>query len=301
MKRNFFLGISVLLACAMLSAQTSASGSAGANASAAASANQSGVSAQSSQSGNSSLSAASQSANASSALAEGTAINATLVKPVDAKKAKPGDEVVAKANQDVKSDGKVMIAKGSRLIGHVTEASAKSKGSAESKLGIVFDKAVSKGQEVPLHATVQAISAIQASALGSSGDDMSTPSVGPMGGGAAQGNSGGGIVGGARNTVDGVGRSATGAVNQTASGVGNVAGQAGDVDRGAVGSTTNTVNTRGSLDGTMRGVMGMPGVELNTSAAGQGASTLTSSGKNIHLDSGTQMILATSAVAEGAK
>ena len=71
-------------------------------------------------------------------------LQAELSKSLDAKKAKPGDEVTAKLTQDVKADGKVVMHKGSRLVGHVTEAQAKSKENAESKLGIVFDKAVSE-------------------------------------------------------------------------------------------------------------------------------------------------------------
>jgi hypothetical protein len=47
-----------------------------------------------------------------------------LSKSVDARHCKPGDELTARVTQDVKSDGKVVIAKGSKLVGHVTEAKA---------------------------------------------------------------------------------------------------------------------------------------------------------------------------------
>src|SRR5690349_14940108 len=84
------------------------------------------------------------SAEAAGGLAEGTTVNAVLAKPLDSNKCKPGDPVSATAAQDVKSDGKVVIRRGSRLMGHVTEAKPKSAGEANSSLGIVFDHAVLK-------------------------------------------------------------------------------------------------------------------------------------------------------------
>ena len=95
----------------------------------------------------------------SSGLNGGTAMQAELTKSIDAKKVKSGDEVTARLTQDVKSsDGTVVMHKGSRLVGHVTEAQARSKANAESKLGIVFDKAVLKGgQEMAFNGTIQAL------------------------------------------------------------------------------------------------------------------------------------------------
>ena len=64
---------------------------------------------------------------ASGALSNGTTLQAELTKSIDAKKAKQGDEVTAKLTQDVKSSGQVVLHKGTKLVGHVTEAQAKSK------------------------------------------------------------------------------------------------------------------------------------------------------------------------------
>src|ERR1700724_3201341 len=55
---------------------------------------------------------------------------------------KSGDRVEARAAQDVKQDGKVVLKKGTRLVGHVTEAQARTKEQTQSQLGIVFDQAV---------------------------------------------------------------------------------------------------------------------------------------------------------------
>src|SRR2546425_6184037 len=108
---------------------------------------------------------ASQNASASTAqatdsgqIAAGTTIRAEVAKSVDAKKAKQGDEVVAKTTEDVKSNGQVVIPKGSKIVGHVTEVKARGKGESDSAVGIAFDRATLKdGREMPLSASIQAI------------------------------------------------------------------------------------------------------------------------------------------------
>ncbi len=109
---------------------------------------------------------------ASGALSSGTTLPAELTKSIDAKKAKPGDQVTAKLTQDVKANGKVVLHKGSKLVGHVTQAQAKSKENAESKLGVVFDKAVLKdGQEVAFNGVIQALAPPAQGTLSASGDE----------------------------------------------------------------------------------------------------------------------------------
>src|SRR4029077_15174843 len=99
-------------------------------------------------SGNASASA--QNGQANGSLATGSAFNAELSSPIDSKKCKPGDAVAAKTTEAAKSEGRTVIPKGSKLVGHVTQASTRAKGESESSLGIVFDKAILKnGQEVP--------------------------------------------------------------------------------------------------------------------------------------------------------
>src|SRR5713101_4705740 len=147
-------------------------------------------------------------AAAVSQLKSGSSIHATLEKPVDARKNKLGDQVVAKTSEDVKSEGKVVIPRGSKIVGHVTEVKAREKGQAESAVGVVFDHAVLKdGRQVPLSLAVQAIGSGATAAqtddsLMSSGDAGATGSVN----GAASGmtRTGGGVVGGVRSTTGGL-------------------------------------------------------------------------------------------------
>jgi len=228
---------------------------------------------------------------ASGALSSGTTLQAELSKSLDAKKAKPGDEVSAKLTQDVKENGKVVLHKGSKLVGHVTEAQAKSKENAESKLGVVFDKAVLKGgEEVAFNGVIQAVAPPVQGALSVAGDENSSLGSG-MGSGSSMGggHSGGGIapIGSATSAAGSTVNSATGAVGNA---TGSVTNSTGAVN-GAVNRTAG-VAANGAINSAAHGVVGMQGVDLNTAAAGSAqGSVISSASRNIKLDSGTQMVL----------
>jgi hypothetical protein len=226
---------------------------------------------------------------ASGALSSGTTLQAELSKTLDAKKAKPGDEVTAKLTQDVKENGKIVLHKGSKLVGHVTEAQAKSKENAESKLGVIFDKAVLKGgEEMAFNGVIQAVAPPVQGALSVAGDENSSLGSG-MGSGSSMGGgrSGGGPLGSVTSTAGSTVNSATGAVGNAA---GSVTNSTGAVN-GAVNQTAG-VAANGALNSAAHGVVGMQGVELAGAAAGSAqGSVITSASRNIKLDSGTQMIL----------
>jgi hypothetical protein len=236
----------------------------------------------------------STSANAgqnSATLSGGTAVNAALSQPVDAKKNKPGDQVTAKTTEATKSDGKVIIPRGTKLIGHVTECKQRSKEEKESALGIVFDKAVLKnGEEIPLNVTIHALAAAQTAAASSVGSDDLSAGGGAM---SSARSSGGGALGGVRSTA--------GAVTNTAANVGGVAGSAVNSTANATGAARGAVgglNGAGQLTSNSQGVFGLEGLNLNSAASNstQG-SLITSTSKNVHLDSGTQLLLVSQAQA----
>lgn len=80
-----------------------------------------------------------------------------LVKSLDSKKVKEGDEVEAKLTGGITLPNGTSMSRGSKVIGHVTEAKARSKGDAQSSLGIVFDKIQrAPGEETPIKGVVQA-------------------------------------------------------------------------------------------------------------------------------------------------
>src|SRR5260370_42256359 len=113
-----------------------------------------------------------ETASSEASLASGTVINAALNSSIDSKKVKPGEQITAHTTEAVRStDGRAILPKGTKLVGHVTQASARSNGQGEAVLAIQFDKAVLKdGQEVPLNVVIiQAVAAPahEASAYGS--------------------------------------------------------------------------------------------------------------------------------------
>jgi hypothetical protein len=90
-------------------------------------------------------------------LESGSILYAELTKAVDAKKAKVGDSVSAVVVADVLAHGKIVVRHDAKLLGHVTEAQVHSKEIPESRLGIVFDKLITKEGELPFESKLLAI------------------------------------------------------------------------------------------------------------------------------------------------
>ncbi len=284
-------------------AQTTASGQAGASTQSQANVQTNNSGAQTSAKGSAGASSAmaskastnSNSGNNSASISNGTKIDATLATSLDAKRSKPGDEVEARADQDIKQDGKVVLKKGTHLVGHVTQAQARAKGQTQSELGIMFDHAVLKnGQQVPFNATIQALASSQSAAAASTGADDIAASGGGMSAAQGSARSGGGLAGGVASTAG----ATTGTVMNTASSAPvNAGGSLNTVTRssGAVGGLTST----GRLTSNSSGVFGLEGLSINSavSSATQG-SMIVSTTKNVHLDSGTQLLLRTTSQAQ---
>jgi type IV secretory pathway VirB10-like protein len=164
----FLIGATFILSAAA-QAQTSAQASAQANGQASVRADKTQTQASGAVSAASSASAQSSQSNAG--LTSGTAFNAALTAPVDSQKSKPGDTVSARSTESVKSDGKTVLPKGTKLVGRVTQASARAKGDSESALVITFDRAILKnGQEVPLNVAIQAMASAQTAASATDAD-----------------------------------------------------------------------------------------------------------------------------------
>ena len=272
---------------------------AGAQGSAQASADVSKQGAQASANGAASASGVANAGETNAALASGSTFNATLDAPLDSKKCKPGDKVHARSTEPAKSGGKTVFAKGTKLEGHVTQASARAKGDSESAIGIVFDRAILKnGEEIPLNVAIQAMASAQSnvSAAGSDADAFAGAGASAAGSGVAGGR---GALGGVNSTVGG----AAGAVTNTAANVGGAAGgtlnSASNVTGSVVGSSKGAIgglNAAGQLTSNSQGVFGMNGLNLSSAVSNNTEGTLiTSTGKNVHLDSGTRMLLVSQA------
>jgi hypothetical protein len=179
-------------------------------------------------------------AQASTRIASGTIISAELSKSVDAKKVKVGDKIEAKTAVDLLSNGQVIIPRGSKIVGRVTDAKVRSKDSKDSMVGIVFDRMSMKdGGELTIQAAVQAI-----------------------------------------------GRPAENASNYSPMAAGPIGSSGGSMPSGVAGQPSDSSGS--SLNSSSQGVVGLRGLSLSSS--GQ-ASVVSSSNENVHLESGTQLIL----------
>lgn len=219
-----------------------------------------------------------KSESGATSLAAGTTISAELTSSLDSKKLKTGDEVKARTTDALKStDGRTILPRGAQLTGHITQASARGKGAADSSLGLVIDKAVLKnGQEIPLNVAIQAVAA-PANNL-DTGSSYNEPPMGAPAQQTSRGTMNGATpVGGPlNNTTAAAGGAVDNTVNSTTGGVaGNAAG-----------------NATGQLNANSRGVVGLNNLTLSAaSGATSQGSLLTSTGKNVHLDSGTRLLL----------
>jgi len=88
----------------------------------------------------------------------GTILAVELSKSLNAKKTRANDRVEAKTATDLLAHGQIVVPRNTKIIGHVTEAKARSKTSPDSLVGITFDRILLKdGREVPLQVAVQTI------------------------------------------------------------------------------------------------------------------------------------------------
>jgi hypothetical protein len=83
---------------------------------------------------------------------------AVLTKSAESKSAVAGQELTLRTFSDVAVNGEVVIPKGSKLLGRITEVKVKGEGSAQSELSVVIEKAVTKdGAELPVQAIIAAV------------------------------------------------------------------------------------------------------------------------------------------------
>jgi hypothetical protein len=215
-------------------------------------------------------------------LAAGAVLGAELSKSVDAKKAKVGQEVVAKSLGDLRDNsGNVVIPHGSKLVGHVTTVKAASKQDPQSSLGIIFDKVeVKQGKEtkdIGMHAAIQALEKPQPSPMM---QEQEPPGAG------SQGGQGGSPSGGGQPSMgpSGGGRTAGGASGS----------QRGDMGGGNMGEQQQGQATDGgapTLNGNSRGVIGNSNLTLSPQASPTEGAVISSTHGNVKLDSGTLLVL----------
>jgi len=209
-------------------------------------------------------------------IAPGSVIPVQLTKTIDAKKAKTGDEVVAKVTQDMANQkGEVLLAKDTKVVGHVTEAQARNKQQKESELAIAFDRAVMRdGNTMQLPMSIQAV-------IGQQNNSANNAGSAPSGNYPQQSpNSGGGMPAG-----PGAGRSGgMGGMGGSNPPPGNPAGTATPPE-------PNNPPSHPAINGQTQGVIGLSDVTLSPGQNENQGSLLTSEKNNVKLESGTLLLL----------
>ncbi|HEV2231811.1 MAG TPA: hypothetical protein VGV68_00250 [Terriglobia bacterium] len=217
------------------------------------------------------------SSNDAGSVRAGTKLSAQLESAVDAKTAKPGDEVVARVTQNIKQNGKVVVRKGDRLMGHVTNVRSAANAHEGSQMTVNFDRLVSGESTTQLNAVVSAV--LSTPGMGSASNDampMMEPDSGPMvGGGGRRSGGGGGLLGGA-----------TAGVGSTVGAVGSTAGNLGGTVGGAAQTTVSSA-TRAGLSTPAKMIHINSGAQADSSAGL--ASALSTRQGNLRLDSGTRL------------
>lgn len=209
-------------------------------------------------------------------VAPGSVIPVQLTKTVDAKKAKTGDEVVAKVTQDMKTQsGEVLVPKDTKVFGHITEAQARNKEQKESELAIAFDHAVTKeGNTMQMPMSIQAV-------IGQQRPQQDQNANAPAGGGQSAGAPSGAASTGGTPRSSGIGG---GSAPPPPSASGS--------ENGGGGSESQTGN--GGLppiNGQTQGVIGISNVTLAPATNETQGPVLTSEKNNVKLESGTLLLL----------
>ncbi|HEX4038378.1 MAG TPA: hypothetical protein VHX37_09995 [Acidobacteriaceae bacterium] len=194
---------------------------------------------------------------------------ASLDTTLDAKKAKQGEEVKAKLQQNVQIPNEQALPKNTVLEGHVDQVMA-SEQKGDSTMVITFDKARLKdGKELPIKATVLQVSEpVQMQADGAGGAAANMPAGGAAPSLSTSQMGGGGTAGGGRA--------------QTAP-----SPQPMDVP---------AANPNPQQEHHQNGI---PGVMLTSDIHQPTSATFTSKGRNVHVPDGVEMQLALTVIPAG--
>jgi hypothetical protein len=178
-------------------------------------------------------------------------IPVTLAKSIDSKKLKEGDPISAKTVAALQAGGGVMIPSGSMVVGHITQSSARSKGDPQSSLGLMFDKI-----ELPGGKDMPIKGVIQA--VGPNPSESSGPDTGAAGSGTMAAH------GGDPTTM-------ASPLSSPGAPIGQKNGNSGGGGK--------------MLNSHSEGVVGIKNLQLESN------SVLSSTGKEVKLDQGAQIII----------
>jgi hypothetical protein len=197
---------------------------------------------------------------------------------------------VVKTSENVKFPGGAEIPKGSKLIGHVTNVQARGEGKENSQIAIQFDRAeVKGGQDMAIESVIQSLS----------------PAAGS--GGATEN----GVPGNYGTSASPSSGSAPSAPSMNGSGSGTDRPSVGSNTTAQPGTTDQNTNSSAPTAGSIVARNGnvairttaIPGVllanDINGLPFANASGLLLGARQDIHLDGGTQMVVAFVAAPQG--
>jgi hypothetical protein len=194
---------------------------------------------------------------------EPSVIMVQLTKSLDSRKLSAGDSIEAKVTSELRWNGTV-VPRGSKVMGHISEASSRAKGAPASALGIVFDRiALKDGTDLPLKANIQAVG--PRPGYGPGDTEMQNPA--PASAPGAPGS-----MGGANPNPVGLGAPQTSFPPSPSARMPPPPTQGNRQDSGGITEKST-------------GVVGLPDLQLGQD------SILASSGKEVKLEAGSQLLL----------
>ena len=209
----------------------------------------------------------------------GTKIEGELQTSLDAQNAKVGDQVVLKTTKAVKQNGHTVIAKGSTLIGRVTEVQKRTKENNRSRLGVLFERVKGGSLDSPINASITAITSVAASARSAGASDTDLFGSSPTSAGTSGRSSGGRLLGGTGGLVAGATSTVGGVLNTATQAAAPIAGTASQTFGTGAGAIINTAN----------------GIQItnsgSASAEAGSISTLSAVGRNVRLEKGASVQL----------
>lgn len=214
-------------------------------------------------------------------------ITGELVTRIDAKKAKAGEPIVIKTTEKATTADGVVIPKGSKILGHVTDVQPHTKQNPNSKVTLEFDKAQLKGgQMLPIESVIESVAPAGGIAnnetnpfgAGAPGAPAGAPSGGSPSGSSPSGSAGSTGVAPPQQTPQ----------TQSSTEAATSSGQASSGPKpGTVVATQGNVSVKTTA---------IPGVLIATNSNGQpfsnASGALLGASQNVELSGGTQVTLA---------
>lgn len=207
-------------------------------------------------------------------------VTGELVTRINAKKAKAGQTVVIKTTEKAATADGVVIPKGSRILGHITDVQPHTKQNPNAKVTLQFDKAQLKsGQTLPIKSVLESV-APAVSVANNGVDPFGTGVPAAGGGGAPAPGSPTGSSPGMQPT-------------QTTQTQGSTAAMMNAGQNTSAPKPGTVVTTQGNVAVKTTAV---PGVLIATNANGQpfsnASGALLGAKRNVDLDGGTKVTLA---------